>query len=405
MSPPTMGSPALTNEEASGADEVKDRKRILKQLQEDASTEVKRLIQAYKPTVKYDTNMKALKRFTDTTLEEAATFFGATPTDGDGNKRYKNKHTLVDWIIMAIEGMFPQFCGACEATYTVGREEQPRFRCCSCGGGSHNCDPMMAEPKSRTPGFNWTCFGCDKKNTIEKFAELDIESPPRSAANSKREETLKRKFSFVDLGTESIPAEDTPALIEDAPAPTQETKTDRPIKVCQFYLQRRCRHGRSGTKMVNGSACSRSHPAMCRKFCAYGNMKKYGCTQGGKCRYYHPVLCKQSELKHECLKTDCKLHHLRNTRRSQPGSEKLIIKPPASRPAVPNVSYAEVTQQSSRNQQPSGQFSEIPASTESDFLERLFHRLESRLEDLVNTRFRDRDFPPLHPSQSSWRTR
>ena len=156
MSPPTMGSPALTNEEASGADEVQDRKRILKQLQDDASTEVKRLIQAYKPTVKYDTNMKTLKRFTDAALEETAAFFGATPTDGDGNKRYRTKHSLVDWIIMAIEGLFPQFCGACEATYTIVRQEQPRFRCCSCGGGSHNCESIMAEPKSKTPGFNWT---------------------------------------------------------------------------------------------------------------------------------------------------------------------------------------------------------------------------------------------------------
>ena len=89
MPPPTMGSPALTNEEAgSGVDDIQERKRIHKQLQDEASTEVKRLIQAYKLTVKYETNMKALTRFTDETLEETAKFFGANPTDENGNKRY-----------------------------------------------------------------------------------------------------------------------------------------------------------------------------------------------------------------------------------------------------------------------------------------------------------------------------
>ena len=401
-----MGSPALTNEEAgSGVDDVQERKRIHKQLQDEASTEVKRLIQAYKLTVKYETNMKALTRFTDETLEETAKFFGANPTDENGNKRYRTKKSLADWIIMAIEGMFPQFCGVCEATYTIGRGDKPRFRCCSCGGGSHDCERIMAEPISNTPGFNWTCFSCAEKHTIEKFSELDqVEvSPPRVMANGKRDETLRRKFSFMDPSAETTPTEDIAAV--DTPAIPEETSTDRPTKVCQFYLQRRCRHGRSGTKLVNGKACSRSHPALCRKFCAYGNTKKYGCSQGGNCRYHHPTLCKQSVLKHECLKPDCKLHHLRNTRRAQTGSDRQIVKPPVTRPTAPPATYAEATQQPARSQQPSGQFSETLASTETDFLERLFHRLESRLEDLVNTRFRDRDFPPLHPSQGSWRAR
>ena len=77
-------------------DNVKEQKRILKELRDDdaASTEVKGLIDSYSPTVLHDTNVNKLKRFSVKTLEQAAIFLGAKPTDSSGNKRYKSKASL-----------------------------------------------------------------------------------------------------------------------------------------------------------------------------------------------------------------------------------------------------------------------------------------------------------------------
>ena len=45
----------------------------------------------------------------------------------------------------------------------------------------------------------------------------------------------------------------------------------------------------------------------------YYENEEVGCDKEWDCRYYHPALCKQSKLRH-----DCKLQHLRNTRRAVP---------------------------------------------------------------------------------------
>ena len=116
-------------------DNVKEQKRILKELRDNdaANTEVKGMIEAYNPTVQHDTNVKKLKRFSTKTLEQAAIFLGAKPTDDSGKQRYKSKASLIDWLIMAIEGLFEQFCGACECYYTIkkGDECKSKFRCSS----------------------------------------------------------------------------------------------------------------------------------------------------------------------------------------------------------------------------------------------------------------------------------
>ena len=75
-------------------DQVEKQKRRLKELRDDdtANAKVKRLIDAYSPTVLHNTNVKKLKRFSDDTLEQAATSLGS------GNKRYKSKASLIDWL-------------------------------------------------------------------------------------------------------------------------------------------------------------------------------------------------------------------------------------------------------------------------------------------------------------------
>ena len=58
---------------------------------------------------------------------------------------------------------------------------------------------------------------------------------------------------------------------------------DKPIPVCQHYLQQRCKYGHYGTKKNNGVSCQKSHPPMCRRYCSHGSMKKYGYQLGKEC--------------------------------------------------------------------------------------------------------------------------
>ena len=394
---PTRGSKTLTDGAAPDSDNqtkesTKIQKGILKSLVDnvEAGTEVKRLLAAYKPTVKYETNLKALLKFDEAVVEESATYLGAKPRNQTGDKRYKSKKSLTDWIIMAIEGLFPQFCAACDSNYTIKRGEEPRFRCSSCGGGSHDCAAITDHPLMKIPGFSWTCFGCTAKNTLETFTELDKGevSPPRSAASQQNEESLRRKFSFVDIDV----------IVGTSNNERKNEDTADTIPICPLYLQGRCRHGHKGTKKVGGKACNKSHPPLCRKYCAHGTMKKYGCSEGTKCRYHHPPICKQSQLKHECLKSDCKLRHLRNTRRSV---EKTVLKPEPPTTALPTLQYSqallptlpapELPSSQDRSPQPSGDTSApvtAQVSRESFLLERLVQRLE-RLEGWMLEQFRD----------------
>ena len=47
-------------------------------------------------------------------------------------------------------------------------------------------------------------------------------------------------------------------------------------------------------------------------------MHKAGCRFGDKCRYLHPKLCQNSVTMKMCLNEDCKLTHLKYTKRHKP---------------------------------------------------------------------------------------
>ena len=68
---------------------------------------------------------------------------------------------------------------------------------------------------------------------------------------------------------------------------------------------------------MNGKACSKLHPVLCKRFCLYGGSKRFGCTKGSLCKFHHPPLCKGSEARRECYDKQCKMTHLLHTRRTR----------------------------------------------------------------------------------------
>ena len=392
MSPTGLIITTTKEEEDKQNDAVMEKLRV----HSDASSEVRGLLKAYNVKVKYNTNVKNLLKATDDTLHATTEFLGGKPLNDAGQPMYRSRESLVDWIIMAIEEMFPQHCSACNQQYTLERGSTPKLRCASCGGGSHNCDQVMSHPALTVPGFVWVCFGCIKNFKVETLSGMDGETePPRTGSS-------ERKFSFPT----------TQGKRDDIPDIEQNEEVPKPGEVCSFYLRRKCRHGRLGTKKWKGETCSKKHPEICRKYSNYGTTRHRGCNRGADCRFFHPPLCRSSELKRECYKTDCPHQHLMHTRRSEDedgweiaGSRKR--KPPGeahkrsgsrSRSRKRNESSNSQNEpnrsrNASGNSRPTWNRSRTPSrqetesNKEEDFFERLLERLTNYVPNMVANEF------------------
>lgn len=79
-------------------------------------------------------------------------------------------------------------------------------------------------------------------------------------------------------------------------------------KVCRFYLQSKCKHGRKG------DGCKFPHPKICKRFARDGSGAK-GCAEE-ECKFFHPLLCRNSEKERRCGRENCRFFHLSGTARS-----------------------------------------------------------------------------------------
>ena len=292
---------------------------VLTELKLDARSPVKEVIEAYDPSLNYEENLNKLEAISASNLEATAIFLGQDVRCAtSGVQKYHSVTTLADWIIMRIEGFGPQKCSECTETYSVKRNENPPVRCYICGGGLHNCAKILAEVSSSASASKsriWVCSPCLGKQTLERFTSHLPDGGPDPSLNStrrssNREHILGRHISRTPEDPEGpvVPAD--PAGQGEPGVPGTE--------VCKFYLQRRCRHGRNGVKLVNGRSCPKSHPILCKKYCNYGSMRSVGC-QDNECNFFHPPLCKNSELRHQCYKLSCTKQHLKDTLRIRPG--------------------------------------------------------------------------------------
>lgn len=108
--------------------------------------------------------------------------------------------------------------------------------------------------------------------------------------------------AVANLGNDSS---QPPSMIEPHPPATA------PPRVCRYYRRGHCKYG------VSGKGCSYGHPKPCQKYVSHGPRDERGCTLGRNCPIYHPVLCRNSVQKRECFKEECKLTHIKGTKRQQ----------------------------------------------------------------------------------------
>ena len=297
------------------------------------------IFNAYNLDGAFEDNLKTLHQLPEKSLEAAAELLGAAPKVG-GKKRYKNRTTLAEWIIMRISALFPYECGACGEEYQVERLASPARRCHQCGQGSHDCKSFLESIKASVGtspvGTAWLCHPCFSKDRLEAFPGYDGTADENSddefgmkisPAQNKKGKKKPKKSNLGDETTTPVsehpgPSQDGRALkldlrVAEEAKDAGKTSKEKFENVCEAYKKKTCPHGRKGDQLVNGKPCPKNHPPTCTRFVSHGTTRRVGCTKGKDCPRYHPPICRGSELKRECLDQKCDRIHLKFTKRAR----------------------------------------------------------------------------------------
>ena len=91
----------------------------------------------------------------------------------------------------------------------------------------------------------------------------------------------------------------------------QNGNIPRPDNICPHYKRSACRYGIAGRQCPDGD-----HPKACKKLLTHGTRSPRGCDLGNNCDKFHPTnICSSSLKKRECYNPDCRLIHIKGTRR------------------------------------------------------------------------------------------
>ena len=104
-----------------------------------------------------------------------------------------------------------------------------------------------------------------------------------------------------------------------------------PANICPYYKRQACRYGIAGRQCPAGD-----HPKACKKLLMHGTRSPRGCNLGNNCDKFHPInMCPSSLKKRECYNPDCRLIHIKGTRRHrtqpEPGQNPHAPHPQVSR--------------------------------------------------------------------------
>ena len=276
--------------------------KVLKDLRTAVGNKGSKVVEVYEYEDTHEKNVKRIEAKTLPELQPVCEVLGVPLVGRDG--RTRTKLELADKIVLQLEGLFPIDCQDCGEKYRIEIGKKPLMRCFLCGQGAHACTFSV---KGSRKGSVWLCSCCWNKNEANTDREDAIAKDPliEEEGDSEEEEEEEKE---EDKGGRK---EDEKKAAVDGDS-TMEISSGN---VCSYYLNKMCRHGRKGDKLFNGKPCPKLHPDLCKKFCNYGDSRRYGCSKGGSCRLYHPIICKGSDARRQCLNKQCKMTHLLHTRR------------------------------------------------------------------------------------------
>ena len=267
-----------------------------------------------------------------TLLEACATYLGFTVRENETEKKlYKNQRVLCDKMILKIETLFDIDCAMCKETYCNELTDETLLKCRLCLQGSHNCEAMIEKAKALNqliqdgtlpPGTSWQCFGCDKKN--DTSLQQVLTSKPTSSAEAALHPIKEEGEAEVEKNEDDANDGESPSRgREEIKNDINETETTS-SKICKEYIMRRCPHGLTGKRLIEGKRCPFQHPIRCRYYTQYGNDKHKGCNKMKDCTFYNPKLCRDSVSQRCCLNKECGYVHLKGTARKTVGSATAI---------------------------------------------------------------------------------
>lgn len=213
-------------------------------------------------------------------------------------------------------------CTVCHEVINDSRSRSVSCACCKswshvkCTMGKEVFDLLSKVGKSSkkpmvfSGRLAYICQGCD--SSIDKVIKtcktvLVSTSSQSTVTDTMTDTNVNSAISTSKETTQNEPEEN----IQGYSAKSKISETTTPI--CFYYKSGRCRHGKSGKTLVNGKKCNFLHPPKCIRFCKFGQDKIKGCD--GSCKFFHPILCRNSTKYKKCLNENCTFAHLQGTER------------------------------------------------------------------------------------------
>ena len=270
-------------------------------------------------------------------------------------------------LIYRIENLLPETCTHCSEEYCHHITDIPLLACSVCGQGAHtpcvfrtllveederaNFTPEMASKKINPlmiPELKYLCKDCaedylpDKKDGLKKSVEKqrartesvshvhirettpETEDATEDATHAEagtqenrpavQQDTARGLFPQTNRSGPPIngpPGHNSPNGILNSPSNENPPPNSNPPSndICSYYLKGTCRYG------ISGRLCPKQHPKACKKLLQNGNKSPNGCTLGRNCEKHHPPMCASSLRMRICYNQDCKLVHVKGTKR------------------------------------------------------------------------------------------
>ena len=278
-------------------------------------------------------------------------------------KNNVTKTDLAGLLVSFIEFSKPLLCLVCISDYLPfsqgdstdgdGADSDERVQCFVCKTPAHqNCVDITTI--SEKQGIVFLCCQClerkkaeDAKQEASKGAaassqpsdeEISSAQPPKDATPPTQQakddppptqspQKTKAWASSSISSTEDSSSESGAAAIQRKKRFTKKLKhkddakkkskedTDKAKKdtICSLLMEGKCPHG------ISGKTCEYKHIRYCRRFCSFGDSKyhRFGCRFGKECRYLHPKLCRNSISMKACYNEECRMTHLKFTKRKR----------------------------------------------------------------------------------------
>ena len=287
-------------------------------------SEVKKVLYKYRAETSHQENCKKLTSFGIPFLEKTATFLKLAVRNSETDEKlYQNKNILVDRVILKIESYLETSCDECDTKYRnkITDEEEPKFSCHFCMQGSHNCDFInqkyekyqeFLRQNGKPVGLTWLCHGCHKANSAQFPPKTGGDGPGNTETRDKENsagpssrDTQQQRYS-----AEILSSRDT----QTTESHRQDVVTTGDLhsrkQICPKFVQMKCPHGLRGKRVINGRPCPFYHPRICQKWCSFGPR---GCNRDGRCKKYHPTICRDSRRNFVCNNINCTYTHLKYT--------------------------------------------------------------------------------------------